>query len=77
MKLGALFTVVKALIDFIRWTSGTLRIAFIGKKKREVKKAIAEAKKAKSKDEKIAAAKKMESAFNLRARGSKPGKPRR
>lgn len=77
MKLGALLAILNALVDFILWATDSLKAAVVGVKKENVKKAVAQAKKAKTKDEKIAAAKKMESAFGLRSRGSKPSKPRR
>lgn len=72
MKIGALLTILKALVDFILWATDSIKAAVIGAKKAEVKKAIGQAKKAKKKNEKIAAAKRMESAFGLRSRATKP-----
>lgn len=77
MKLGALLALLKALVDFILWATDALKVAVVGAKKENVKKAVAQAKKAKSKNAKIAAAKKMEAAFGLRARSSKSANSRR
>ena len=72
MKIGALVAILKTLVDFILWATDSLKAAVIGAKKSEVRKAIGEAKKAKKKHEKIAAAKRMEKAFGLRPRARKP-----
>lgn len=72
MKLGALLAILKALLDLILWATDSLKTAVVGAKKAEVKKAIGQAKKAKKKNEKIEAAKRMEAAFGLRARSTKP-----